>query len=134
MIVTEKHSQLVFFDCLLEFYEATSGQLRLQEIFQCHDHGHVRFVCRTIQAYYFLHQLIITQVFDDFDNVHLLWIDKPTVKQIYVEQIEYIAFFCVLELAHSRETDIHVQAKLQSVEHGQGIAQILFEIEAIPFV
>lgn len=61
-----------------------------------------------------------------------LGVDQPAVVERDVEQIEHDAFGGVLEDPHASELHIHIQTRLQLVQHGHGIAHVLEHKESSP--
>lgn len=63
-----------------------------------------------------------------------LGVHQPAVVQRDVEQIEDDALRRVLEDPHARELHVHIQTRLQLVQHRHGVAHVLEHTEDSPDV
>lgn len=63
-----------------------------------------------------------------------LGVHQPAVVQRDVEQIEDDALRGVLEDPHARELHVHIQTRLQLVQHRHGVAHVLEHTENSPDV
>lgn len=60
-------------------------------------------------------------------NSSHLGVNQPAVVERDVKQVEHNAFWGVLEDPHACELDVHIQTRLQLVQHRHGITHVLEE-------